>query len=323
MMNKDAKIFIAGHESMIGIALVKCLKTAGFNNIVTKSFSQLELTNQSEVRKFFLQEEPEYVFLAPVKEGGILANIIYPAELIYMNLQVQTNLIHIAWETKVKKLLFLGSSCIYPKFCPQPIKEDALLTGLLEPTNEAYAIAKIAGIKMCQAYNKQYNTNFISAVPTNVYGLYDSFDLKTSHVIPGLIHKFHQAKVRKEKQVIIWGTGNSRREFLFVDDFADACLFLMNNYNQSEMINVGYGKDVSIKELALIIKGVTEFDGELIFDNTKPDGMPYKLLDTTKMNKLDWSAKTDLKEGLKKTYSWFKQIEEEKQKNEKRRVNKI
>ena len=308
MMNKNAKIFITGHEGMIGAALVRSLKTAGFNNLITKSFSQLDLTNQSEVHNFFLQEEPEYVFLAPVKEGGILANTTYPAELIYINLQVQTNLIHLSWETKVKKLLFLGSSCIYPKFCPQPIREEALLTGLLEPTNEAYAIAKIAGIEMCQAYNKQYNTNFISVVPTNIYGPYDNFDLKTSHVISGLIRKFHQAKTKKDKQVIIWGTGNPRREFLYVDDFANACLFLMDNYDQSEIINVGYGKDVSIKELALIIKDVTEFEGELIFDNTKPDGMPHKLLDISKMNKLGWLAKTDLKKGLIKTYTWFKEI---------------
>ena len=313
-MNKDAKIFIAGHEGMIGTALVKCLKTAGFNNLITKSLSLLDLTNQSEVRKFFLQEVPEYVFLAPVKEGGILANTSYPAELIYTNLQVQTNIIHFTCETKVKKLLLLGSSCIYPKFCLQPMKEEDLLTGLLEPTNEDYAIAKIAGIKMCQAYNKQYNTNFISVVPTNIYGTHDNFDLKTSHVISGLIWKFHQAKVEKKKEVILWGSGTPRREFLFVDDFADACLFLMNNYNQSEIINVGYGKDISIKELSSIIKEITEFDGELIFDDTKPDGMPYKLLDISKMNKLGWSAKTDLKKGLKKTYIWFKQIEEEKQK---------
>ena len=308
MMNKDTKIFIAGHEGMIGVALVRSLKAAGFNNLITKSFSQLELTNQSEVHKFFIQEKPEYVFFAPIKEGGILANTTYPAELIYTNLQVQTNLIHLSWETKVKKLLFLGSSCIYPKFCPQPIREEALLTGLLEPTNEAYAIAKIAGIKMCQAYNKQYNTNFISVVPANIYGPYDNFDLKTSHVIPGLIRKFHQAKVEKKEDIIIWGTGNPRREFLYVDDFANACLFLMDNYDQSEMINIGYGKDVSIRELALIIKDVTEFEGELIFDDTKPDGMLYKLLDISKMNKLGWLAKTDLKNGLKKTYTWFKEI---------------
>ena len=308
MMNKDTKIFIAGHEGMIGDALVRSLKTAGFNNLITKSPSQLVLTNQSEVHKFFLQEKPEYVFIAPIKEGGILAIINYPAELIYMNLQAQTNIIHFACEAKVKKLLFLGSSCIYPKFCLQPMREEALLTGLLEPTNEAYAIAKIAGIKMCQAYNKQYNTNFISVVPTNIYGPHDNFDLKTSHVIPGLIRKFYQAKIERKKEVLIWGSGASRREFLFVDDFADACLFLMNNYNQSEIINAGYGKDISIRELALIIKDVTEFDGELIFDDTKPDGMPHKLLDTNKMNKLGWYAKTDLKKGLIKTYAWFKEI---------------
>ena len=314
MMNKDAKLFIAGQEGMIGAAIVRFLKIAGFKNLITKSFSKLELTDQGEVHKFFLQEKPEYVFIAPIKEGGILVNTNYPAELIYINLQVQTNLIHFACETKVKKLLFLGSSCIYPKFCLQPMKEEDLLTGLLESTNEAYAIAKIAGIKTCQAYNKQHNTNFISVVPTNIYGPYDNFDLKTSHVIPGLIRKFHQAKVKRKKGVLIWGSGAPRREFLFVDDFADSCLFLMNNYNQSEMINVGYGKDISIKELALTIKEITEFDGELIFDDTKPDGMPNKLLDISKMNKLGWSTKTDLKKGLKKTYAWFKKIDEGKQK---------
>lgn len=309
MMNKDAKIFIAGHEGMIGVALIRCLKTAGFDNIVTKSFSQLNLTNQNEVRKFFLREEPEYVFLATAEEGGILANIAYSADLIYTNLQIQANLIHFAWETKVKKLLFLGSSCIYPKFCPQPMNEEALLTGSLEPTNEAYAIAKIAGIKMCQAYNHQYSTNFISVIPTNIYGPRDNFDLKTSHVIPALIRKFHEAKVGKKGEVMIWGTGTPRREFLYVDDFADACLFLMNNYNQPGIINVGYGKDVSIKELALMIKVVTEFDGELIFDDTKPDGMQNKQLDVSKMNALGWRPKINLREGLGKTYEWFKKRE--------------
>ena len=309
MMNKDAKIFVAGHEGMIGVALIRCLKAAGFNNLITKSFSQLNLTNQNEVRKFFTQEEPEYVFLTTAEEGGILANTIYPADLIYTNLQIQANLIHFAWKTKVKKLLFLGSSCIYPKFCPQPMNEEALLTDSLEPTNEAYAIAKIAGIKMCQAYNKQHDTNFISVIPTNIYGPRDNFDLKTSHVIPALIRKFHEAKAGKKGEVTIWGTGTPRREFLFVDDFADACLFLMNNYNQSGIINVGYGKDISIKELALMIKEVTEFDGELIFDETKPDGMPNKLLDVSKMNVLGWRPKINLGEGLGRTYEWFKKRE--------------
>ncbi len=305
-MNKDAKIFIAEHEGMIGAALIRYLKTAGFDNLITKSLSQLDLTNQNDVRKFFLREEPEYVFLATAEEGGILANIAYSADLIYTNLQIQANLIHFAWEAKVKKLLFLGSSCIYPKFCPQPMNEEALLTGSLEPTNEAYAIAKIAGIKMCQAHNKQHDTNFISVIPTNIYGPRDNFDLKTSHVIPALIRKFHEAKAGKKGEVTIWGTGTPRREFLYVDDFVDACLFLMNNYNQPGIINVGYGKDISIKELALMIKEVTEFDGKLIFDETKPDGMPNKLLDVSKMSALGWRPKINLREGLGRTYEWFK-----------------
>ena len=306
MMNKDARIFVAGDEGMIGAALVRCLKTAGFDNLITKTSSQLNLSNQNEVRKFLLREKPEYVFFATAEEGGILANIAYSADLIYTNLQIQANLIHFAWETKVKKLLFLGSSCIYPKFCPQPMNEEALLTDSLEPTNEAYAIAKIAGIKMCQAYNKQHDTNFISVIPTNIYGPYDNFDLKTSHVIPAIIRKFHEAKAGKKGEVTIWGTGTPRREFLYVDDFADACLFLMINYNQSEILNVGYGKDVSIKELALMIKEVTEFDGELIFDETKPDGMPNKQLDASKMSALGWRPKINLMDGLGRTYEWFK-----------------
>ena len=308
LMHKDAKIFVAEHEGMIGSALIKCLKASGFDNLITKSSSQLNLTNQIEVRKFFIQEEPEYVFLATAEEGGILANTTYPADLIYTNLQIQVNLIHFAWKTKAKKLLFLGSSCTYPKFCTQPMNEEALLTGSLEPTNEAYAIAKIAGIKMCQAYNHQYDTNFVSVIPTNIYGHHDNFDLTTSHVIPALIRKFHEAKVKKEK-VTIWGTETPRREFLYVDDFADACLFLMNDYNQSGIINVGYGKDVSIKELALRIKEVTEFDGDLIFDDTKPDGMPNKLLDVSKMNALGWKPKINLREGMERTYEWFKKRE--------------
>jgi len=308
-MNKNAKIFVAGHEGMIGTALIRHLKAAGFNNLITKSSSELSLTKQSDVHKFFLQEKPGYVFLTTIKEGGILANMAYPADLIYTNLQAQLNLIHFAWKTKVKKLLFLGSSCIYPKFCPQPMNEEALLTGLLEPTNEAYAVAKIAGIKMCQAYNQQYGTNFISVIPTNIYGPNDNFDLKTSHVIPALIRKFHEAKSEKRKKVVIWGTGTPRREFLYVDDFADACLFLMNNYSRSEIINVGYGKDISIKELAFLIKEVTGFDGEVVFDETKPDGMQKKLLDVNKMNALGWKPKISLRDGLEKTYEWFKENE--------------
>jgi len=314
MINKDAKIFVAGHDEMIGAVLLRRLKSAGFNDIITKSSEQLSLTKQDDVRDFFVREKPEYVFITTSEEGGILANMTYPADLIYANLQTQLNLFHFAWETKVKKLLFLGSSCVYPKFCPQPMKEEDLLTGPLEPTNEPYAIAKIAGIKMCQAYNRQHGTNFISVIPANVYGPHDNFDLKTSHVIPALIRKFHEAKASletgKRAKVIIWGTGTPRREFLYVDDFADACLFLMKNYDQSETINVGYGEDISIKELALMIKEITEFDGELVFDETKPNGMPNKLLDVTKMNALGWRPKIDLKKGLEKTYKWFRKIEE-------------
>lgn len=313
MMDKDAKIFVAGYEGMIGSAIIERLKMAGFNNIITRPYSQLNLTQQKDVREFFLTEKPEYVFLATSEEGGILANMTYPADLIYTNLQMQLNLIHFAWKAQVKKLLFLGSSCTYPKFCQQPMKEEKLLTGSLEPTNEAYAIAKIAGMKMCQAYNSQYNTTFVSVIPTTIYGHDDNFDPETSHVIPALIRKFHEAKLHfeegKKEKVVIWGTGVPRREFLYVDDFADACIFLMNNYNQNEIINVGYGEDISIKELALLIKEIVGFEGNLIFDETKPDGMPKKLLDISNMNALGWRPKIDLRTGLSKTYKWFKQKE--------------
>lgn len=311
MMNKDAKIFVAGHEGMIGSALIERLKMDGFNNIITNS--QLNLTNQDDVKDLFLTEMLEYVFLATSEEGGILANMTYPADLIYTNLQMQLNLIHFAWKAGVKKLLFMGSSCTYPKFCEQPMKEEAMLTGSLEPTNEAYAIAKIAGIKMCQAYNHQHSTNFISVIPTTIYGPDDNFDPETSHVIPALIRKFHEAKLNleegKKEKVEIWGTGKHRREFLYVDDFAEACIFLMNNYDKTETINVGYGEDISIMELVLLVKEIVGFEGDLIFDETKPDGMPKKLLDISKMNALGWRPKIDLKTGLSKTYEWFKQKE--------------
>lgn len=310
-MNKDAKIFVAGHEGMIGSALIERLKMDGFNNIITNS--QLNLTNQDDVKDLFLTEMLEYVFLATSEEGGILANMTYPADLIYTNLQMQLNLIHFAWKAGVKKLLFMGSSCTYPKFCEQPMKEEAMLTGSLEPTNEAYAIAKIAGIKMCQAYNHQHSTNFISVIPTTIYGPDDNFDPETSHVIPALIRKFHEAKLNleegKKEKVEIWGTGKHRREFLYVDDFAEACIFLMNNYDKTETINVGYGEDISIMELVLLVKEIVGFEGDLIFDETKPDGMPKKLLDISKMNALGWRPKIDLKTGLSKTYEWFKQKE--------------
>lgn len=309
MMDKDDKIFVAGYEGMIGSALIECLKMAGFNNIITRPYSQLNLTQQKDVREFFLTEKPEYVFLATFEEGGILANMTYPADLIYTNLQMQLNLIHFAWKAGVKKLLFLGSSCTYPKFCQQPMKEETLLTGSLEPTNEAYAIAKIAGIKMCQAYNHQHGTNFISVIPTTIYGPDDNFDPETSHVIPALIRKFHKAKEGKKEKIEIWGTGKPRREFLYLDDFAEACVFLMTNYDNTELINIGYGEDISIMELVLLIKEIVGFEGDLVFDETKPDGMPKKLLDISKMNAFGWRPKIDLRTGLSKTYEWYKKKE--------------
>ncbi len=312
MIGTRSKIFVAGCDQMIGTAMLNCLKAAGYTNLTSKSRDQLNFTDQEDVRDFLRKEEPEYIFLLAAN-GGILANVTYPADLIYMNLQTQLNVIHSALETKVKKLLFLGSSCVYPKYCSQPMKEEYLLTGPLEPTNEPYAIAKIAGMKMCQAYNRQYGTSFISAIPANVYGPNDNFDLQTSHVIPALIRKFHNAKAASQRgekeEVTIWGTGTPRREFLYVDDLADACLFLLNNYDQPEPINIGSGEDVSISKLALTIKEVTEFDGGLVFDETKPDGMPNKLLDVTKITNLNWKPKTDLKEGLKKTWEWFRRRE--------------
>jgi len=304
MMEKTAKIFVSGHEGMFGQGLIRRLNSAGYTNIVTMPSS--ELTEQVAVHNFFQKEKPKYVLIATVMEGGIQFNMDHPADLIYTNIQTETNVIHGAWKAKVKKLLFIGSSCIYPKFCPQPMKEEHLMTGDVEPTNDAYAVAKIAGIKMCQAYDRQYGTNFISVIPTMIYGPDDSFDPKSSHVLPSFILKFEQAKKEKRKDVTLWGTGSPRREFLYIDDFADACIFLMNNYNKSEMINVGYGSDISIKELAVMVKAVTGFHGELVFDASKPDGMPAKLLDTSKLKTLGWKPKIDLKEGMKKTYEWFK-----------------
>jgi len=304
MMEKTAKIFVSGHEGMFGQGLIRRLNSAGYTNIVTMPSS--ELTEQVAVRSFFQKEKPRYVLMATIKEGGIQFNMSYSADLIYTNIQIETNVIHEAWKAKVKKLLFIGSSCIYPKFCQQPMKEEHLMTGDVEPTNDAYSVAKIAGIKMCQAYDRQYGANFISAIPTMIYGPGDSFDSKSSHVLPSMMLKFEQAKKENRKDVTLWGTGSPRREFLYIDDFSDACIFLMNNYNKPEIINVGYGMDVSIKELAAMVKAVTGFRGELVFDTTKPDGMPAKLLDTSKLETLGWKPKTDLKKGLKETYKWFK-----------------
>lgn len=304
-MEKESKIYVAGHQGLVGAAILRLLQANGFNNLICRTPSELDLRDQRAVAAFFSLERPEYVFLAAARVGGIRANSTYPAEFIYDNLMIQANIIHQAYVSGVKKLLFLGSSCIYPKFCPQPMKEEFFLDGKLEPTNEPYAVAKIAGIKMCQSYNRQYGTQFIALMPTNLYGPGDNFDLQDSHVIPALIRKFHEAKVNGEKTVIVWGSGTPRREFLFVDDLADACLFLMERYNGDEMINVGVGTDQTIEELAQLIGEVVGFTGELAFDLNKPDGTPRKLLDVARINQLGWRAWTSLREGLEKTYSWF------------------
>jgi len=305
-MNPDAKIFVAGHRGLVGSAIVRALQKQGYVNLIVKTRQELELLNNNAVKTFFAKEKPEYVFLAAAKVGGILANNTYPADFIYQNLVVQNNVIHNVHLNKVKKLLFLGSSCIYPKNCPQPIKEEYLLDGKLEPTNEAYATAKIAGIIMCQAYNKQYDTNFISLMPTNLYGPNDNFDLETSHVLPALIRKFHDAKIGNKKEMPLWGTGIPKREFLHVDDLAEACLFLMKNYNHSEIINVGTGEDISIKDLAEMIKKVVGYNGKIIWDISKPDGTPRKLLDVSKIKTLGWKYQIKLENGIKITYDWFK-----------------
>ena len=312
-MDKNAKIFVAGHRGMVGSAIYRKLIDEGFKNIVTKTRNELDLTNQSQVKNFFQLENPEYVFLAAAKVGGIHANNTYPADFIYQNLMVQTNVINSAYEAGTKKLLFLGSSCIYPKLAAQPIKEEYLLDGKLEPTNDAYAIAKIAGIKMCEAYNKQYGTNYISIMPTNLYGPNDNYDLENSHVLPALIRKIHEAKVQNSPFVEIWGTGNPKREFLYVDDLADASYFLMQNYQGSEIVNIGTGEDLTIKELALLIKNIIGFSGELKFDTSKPDGTPRKLLDISKLKSLGWIPKTGLSEGIKFAYSDFLKLSIAKQ----------
>lgn len=306
-MRPQAKIFVAGHQGMVGRAVTRKLESAGFTNIVKRAHCELNLENQSKVELFFAAERPEYVFLAAAKVGGIWANSHYPADFIYSNLVIQSNAINCARKYGVKKLLFLGSSCIYPREAPQPIREEYLLTGPLEPTNEAYAIAKIAGIKMCQAYNQQYGTEFISVMPTNLYGPNDNFDLKTSHVLPALIAKFHQAKIGGAPNVSVWGSGNPRREFLHVDDLADACVFLMESYSGSEIINIGWGEDVSVAELALLIKGVVGFKGDIVYDSSQPDGMPRKLLDTSKLTGLDWRPRIELREGIEATYAWYRE----------------
>jgi len=334
-METDSRIYVAGHKGLVGSAIVRKLQAEGYPNLILKSHKELDLMRQAEVEAFFKTEKPEYVFLAAAKVGGILANNIYPAEFIYENLLIETNVIHSAHKAGVKKLLFLGSSCIYPRDCPQPMKEKYLLSGKLEPTNEPYAVAKIAGIKMCQAYNRQYGTRFISVMPTNLYGPGDNFDLETSHALPALIRKFHEAKIREANLagvastlksawadapppssepserssngffVTLWGTGSPRREFLHVDDLADACVFLMRHYEDSEIINIGCGKDISISELADLIKDIVGFKGSVRYDRSKPDGTPRKLLDVSKLQALGWEPKISLREGIEKTYRWY------------------
>jgi GDP-L-fucose synthase len=302
-MNKESKIYVAGHRGMVGSAIVRKLKELGYTNLILKTRKELDLTNQFQVNQFFNLERPEYVFLAAAKVGGIKANDQYRADFIYENIIIQSNVIKASHNTGVKKLLFLGSSCIYPKLCPQPIKEEYLLTGLLEPTNDAYAIAKISGIKMCQDFNKQYGTNYISVMPTNLYGPNDNYDLNNSHVLPALIRKFHDAKVEGKEKVEIWGTGTPKREFLYVDDLADACLYLMTNYNGSEIVNIGTGEDITIKDLANLVKEVVGFEGDIYFNTEMPDGTPRKLLDVNRIKGLGWTYKTSLKEGIQKTYA--------------------
>jgi GDP-L-fucose synthase len=305
-MEKGEKIFVAGHEGMIGSAILRLLKRDGFTNLVTRTSSELDLTDQKAVSDFFQDEKPDYVFLPSAKTGGILANSSYPAEFIYANIQAQTNVIHSAWRGGVKKLLFLGSSCIYPKDCPQPMKEEYVMSDKLEPTSEAYAVAKIAGIKMCQSYNRQYGTDYVSAVPADVYGPNDDFDPETSHVLPALIRRIDEAKSSDKHEVVVWGTGLPRRECLYVDDLANSCLFLMNNYDDSEIINIGSGGDLTIREMAELVSEVTGFKGKVVFDRSKPDGARQKLLDVSKISKLGWSAKIRPKEGIGQTYQWYK-----------------
>lgn len=301
-MEKSGKIYVAGHNGMAGSAIVRKLKEEGYANFVFRSSSQLDLRDQRAVVDFFADEKPDYVFLAAAKVGGIYSNNRYRADFLYDNIAIESNVIHSAYANKVKKLMFLGSSCIYPKMAPQPLKEDYLLTGKLEPTNEPYAIAKIAGIKMCEAFRDQYGCNFVSVMPTNLYGPNDNYHPENSHVLPALLRKFHEGKINGQPSVTVWGTGNALREFLHVDDFADACVFLMNNYNQKEFVNIGVGSDISIKDLALLIKKITGYSGQIIFDTEKPDGTPRKLMDTTKINSLGWKPKIALEEGIASVY---------------------
>lgn len=304
-MEKNSRIYVAGHRGLVGSAIVRNLKANGFTNIVTRTHAELDLTNQADVRKFFEEERPEYVFLAAAKVGGIHANNTYSADFIYDNLMIQNNLIKAAHDFKVTKLLFLGSTCIYPKMAPQPIKEEYLLTGALEETNEAYAVAKIAGLEMCKFFKRQYGDNFISCMPTNLYGPNDNFDLKSSHVLPALIRKFHEAKVNRAETVEVWGTGTPLREFIYVDDMAAACVFLMENYDGEQHVNIGTGEEVSIRQLAETVKEVVGFEGELVFNTDMPDGTPRKLTSVDKLHGLGFMHKVSLNEGIRMAYEWF------------------
>ncbi|WP_278600655.1 GDP-L-fucose synthase family protein [Clostridium tertium] len=304
-MNKDSKIYVAGHRGLVGSAIVRELKKKGCTNIIGKTHKELDLMDALAVENFFKEERPEYVFLAAAKVGGIYANSTYPADFIFENLQIQNNVIGNAYKYGVKKLMFLGSSCIYPKMCPQPIKEEYLLSGYLEETNEAYALAKIAGLKMCQYFNKQYGTNFISVMPTNLYGPYDNFHPEHSHVMPALIRRFHEAKVNGAKEVVVWGSGKPLREFLYSEDMADACIYLMEKYEGNDFFNIGTGKEITIKALAELIKEVVGYEGEIVWDSSKPDGTPRKLLDVSRLESQGWKYKMELKDGVKEAYEWY------------------
>jgi len=308
-MNKTSKIYIAGHRGMVGSALLRKLKAGGYHNLIFKTSAELDLTNQQAVNDFFALEKPEYVFLAAAKVGGIHANSVYRADFIYQNMMIEANIIHASYVHQVTKLLFLGSSCIYPKMAPQPLKEEYLLTDTLEKTNEPYAIAKIAGIKMCEAYRQQYGCNFIAAMPTNLYGPNDNYDINNSHVLPALLRKFHTAKENRASSVELWGTGTPMREFLHVDDLAKACVFLMESYNEEQFLNIGTGTDITIKGLALTIKDIVGFEGELTFDTSKPDGTPRKIMDVSKINTLGWKHKIELKEGIEMVYQEVKNFD--------------
>lgn len=306
-MEKNAKIYVAGHRGLVGSAILRSLQKHGYENIITRTHQELDLRDQTLVNNFFEKEKPEYVFLAAAKVGGIWANSQAPADFCYDNLMISANVIHAAYEHQVKKLLFLGSSCIYPKMAPQPIKEECLLTGALEPTNEGYALAKISGMQMCKFYRRQFGCDFISAMPTNLYGINDNFDLNSSHVLPAMIRKFHEAKIQNKPEVVLWGTGKVLREFLFVDDLADALVHLMNNYSSESHVNIGTGEDLSIHDLALMVKEVVGYQGNIVYDSTKPDGTPRKLLDVSLLHNIGWHHKVDLRQGIKEVYQWYQQ----------------